>query len=308
MIPYTGCHQLLIKLSFAFRAALRRISLMQLLIAGNGYLGAEVGNRALAQGWMVERCSLSGHEGTHACDLGDAASVDQLRQVIAPPDAIVHCASSGKGGAPAYQHVYFQGVKNLQQAFPHSLILFTSSSSVYGQTDGSIVTEISDAEPDRETGKILRATEEQTTAHGGIVCRLSGIYGPARSVILRKFLQGDAIIEEDGRRFLNQIHRDDAARAILHLLGLALTENHAQSICGEIFNTSDTHPLSQLATYQGLADFFLRPLPPSGPRDLDRKRGWTHKQVSNEKLRATGWQPAYPSFLTAVPHIAPSVL
>jgi nucleoside-diphosphate-sugar epimerase len=125
---------------------------------------------------------------------------------------------------------------------------------------------------------------------------------------LRKFLQGDAIIEEDGRRLLNQIHRDDAARAILHLLDLALTKNYCQSICGEIFNTSDSQSLSQLETYQGLAEFFQRPLPPSGPRDLDRKRGWTHKQVSNEKLRATGWQPDYPSFLSAVPHITPSVL
>ena len=281
---------------------------MQLLIAGNGYLGAEVGNRALAQGWQVSRCSLSGHDHSHACDLGDAASVDQLQQAIAPPDAIVHCASSGKGGAPSYQHVYFQGIKNLQQAFPHSLILFTSSSSVYSQTDGSVVTETSSAVPDRETGKILLATEELTTSHGGIVCRRSGMYGPARSVILRKFLQGDAIIEEDGRRLLNQIHRDDAARAILHLLDLALTKNYYQSICGEIFNTSDSQSLSQLETYQGLAEFFQRPLPPSGPRDLDRKRGWTHKQVSNEKLRATGWQPDYPSFLSAVPHITPSVL
>lgn len=281
---------------------------MQLLIAGNGYLGTEVGNRALAQGWQINRCSLSGHDQTYACDLGDPDSVRLLATLIPPPDAIVHCASSGKGGSPAYQHVYYQGVKNLQQAFPHSLILFTSSSSVYGQTDGSVVTETSSAEPDRETGKILLATEELTTSHGGIVCRLSGIYGPTRSVILRKFLQGDAIIEEDGRRYLNQIHRDDAARAILHLLGLSLTKNYSHSICGEIFNTSDSQSLSQLATYQGLADFFHRPLPPSGPRDLDRKRGWTHKQVSNEKLRTTGWQPDYPSFLSAVPHIAASVL
>ena len=54
---------------------------------------------------------------------------------------------------------------------------------------------------------------------GGTVVRLSGIYGPGRSVILGKFLGGRAVIEEDGRRYLNQIHRDDAARAIVRLLG-----------------------------------------------------------------------------------------
>ncbi|MFN5578937.1 MAG: hypothetical protein ACK49X_04885, partial [Akkermansiaceae bacterium] len=56
----------------------------------------------------------------------------------------------------------------------------------------------------------------------------------------------------------------------------------------------------QLEVYQGLAKIFSKPLPPSGPRDLNRKRGWTHKQVSNAKLKATGWQPKYPSFLDAV--------
>jgi nucleoside-diphosphate-sugar epimerase len=37
-------------------------------------------------------------------------------------------------------------------------------------------------------------------------------------------------------------------------------------------------------------------LPATGPRDLNRKRGWTNKRVSNKKLRALGWKPQYPSF------------
>jgi hypothetical protein len=49
---------------------------------------------------------------------------------------------------------------------------------------------------------------------------------------------------------------------------------------------------------------FDRPLPPSGPRDLNRKRGWTHKQVSNAKLVASGWRPRFPSFLDAAHDIA----
>jgi hypothetical protein len=45
---------------------------------------------------------------------------------------------------------------------------------------------------------------------------------------------------------------------------------------------------------------FGKDLPPHGPRDLNRKRGWTHKRVSNAKLREIGWEPVYPSFLDAV--------
>jgi hypothetical protein len=71
-----------------------------------------------------------------------------------------------------------------------------------------------------------------------------------------------------------------------------------------VFNVSDSTPLTQLACYQKLSEIFSRPLPASGPRDLHRKRGWTHKQVSNAKLRATGWQPRFPSFLDAAEAVA----
>jgi nucleoside-diphosphate-sugar epimerase len=259
---------------------------MKLLLVGNGYLGLAVTREFRENGWEAIPVSLSGGEGSIACDVGDPESVAKLPAA----DFIVHCAASGRGGAEAYQHVYVDGCRNLTEKFPGTPLLFTSSTSVYAQTDGSIVTEESPAIPDRETGNLLLEAERITLAAGGIVTRLSGIYGPGRSVILKKFLSGEAVIEEDGRRFLNQIHRDDAARAILHL---------ATTRANGIFNVSDSTPLSQLACYEKLAEIFSRPLPPSGPRDLNRKRGWTHKRVSNEKLRATGWQPEFPSFFDA---------
>ncbi len=259
---------------------------MKLLLIGHGYLGQAVTRTFRERGWEVSAVSLSGDDGSISCDIGDREATGKLPTA----DFIVHCAASGRGGAEAYQHVYVDGCRHLAEAFPGTPLLFTSSTSVYAQIDGSVVTEESPAIPDRETGELLLAAERITLAAGGTVARLSGIYGPGRSVILKKFLSGEAVIEEDGRRFLNQIHRDDAARAIFHL---ATTHAHG------IFNVSDSTPLSQLACYEKLAKIFARPLPPSGPRDLNRKRGWTHKQVSNRKLQDTGWQPRFPSFLDA---------
>ena len=264
---------------------------MKLLLIGHGYLGQAVTREFCDHGWDVSAVSLSGGDGSIACDIGDAEAVKKLP----PADFIVHCAASGRGGAEAYQHVYVDGCRNLAEVFPGTPLLFTSSTSVYAQTDGSVVTEESPAIPDRETSSLLLAAEQITLAAGGIVTRLSGIYGPGRSVILKKFLAGEAVIEEDGRRFLNQIHRDDAARAIFHLASTRATG---------IFNVSDSTPLSQLGCYKKLSEIFSRPLPPSGPRDLNRKRGWTHKQVSNEKLRSSGWQPEFPSFNDAAESIA----
>jgi nucleoside-diphosphate-sugar epimerase len=264
---------------------------MKLVLIGHGYLGQAVTREFRENGWQVTATSLSGDNDTVPCDVGNPTDVAKLPE----SDFIVHCAASGRGGADAYQHVYVDGRRNLVEKFPGTPLLFTSSTSVYAQTDGSLVTEESPTIPDRETGVLLLAAEQITLAASGTVARLAGIYGPGRSVILKKFLNAEAIIEEDGRRFLNQIHRDDAARAIFHL---------ATTRVAGVFNVSDSTPLSQLACYEKLSEIFSRPLPPSGPRDLNRKRGWTHKQVSNAKLRATRWQPRFPSFIDAAESVA----
>jgi nucleoside-diphosphate-sugar epimerase len=264
---------------------------MKLLLIGYGYLGQAVARVFREGGWEVVPVSLSGGDGVLACDVSDPESVKSLPVA----DFIVHCAASGRGGPEAYQRVYVGGCRNLTRQFPGVPLLFTSSTSVYAQTDGAVVTEECPTVPDRETGRLLLEAETIVLEAGGIVARLAGIYGPGRSVILKKFLSGEAVIEDDGRRFLNQIHRDDAARAIFRLAGARASG---------IFNVSDLQPLTQRGCYEALSGMFSRPLPPSGPRDLNRKRGWTHKQVSNAKLRGIGWQPEFPSFLHAAPSVA----
>ena len=272
---------------------------MKILIAGFGYVGQELGRQAIAAGHQITALSKSGGEGSRACDLSNCSDVVALAREV-EPDVIIHCASSGRGGADAYRAVFLEGSRNLLSAFPAARLIFVSSSSVYGQVDGSTVDESSATEPGRETSRILLEAEEVVLSTGGTVARLAGIYGPGRSVVLKKFLADEAVIEEDGRRILNQIHRDDAARALIHLAGRA-------DAAGELFNVADSQPLSQLETYQGLAELFDRPLPPSGPKPENRKRAWTHKSVSNAKLLATGWKPAFPSFLDAAREIAPTL-
>lgn len=261
----------------------------KVLVVGAGYLGDEILRVFRGAGWDAVGASLSGGDGLLECDVSDWDSVAALPDA----DAVVHCAASGRGGAEAYQRVYVDGCGNLVRRFPEARLVFTSSSSVYGQKEGETVTEESETNPDRETGRLLLEAEGIVRDAGGVVARLAGIYGPERSVLLRKFMDGEAVIEEDGRRFINQIHRDDAARAVFHLVTLD------EFPAGEVFNVCDSVTMSQLQVYEGLAEIFGKPLPPSGPRDLNRKRGWTHKNVSNAKLRETGWEPEYPSFLDA---------
>jgi shikimate kinase len=167
------------------------------------------------------------------------------------------------------------------------------------------VVEESPAEPGKETGRILRNTETNVLRLRGTVARLAGIYGPGRSYLLRHLLEGKSSIEgnEGQGRIINQIHRVDAASALVHLIQHNLTG---------IYNVVDDSPATQAATYSWLAPKFGLPQPPvlDAPA-ADRKRGWTHKTVSNAKLRATGWAPRYPNYQRAVEqdmHLVPSIL
>ncbi|MDB9741780.1 NAD-dependent epimerase/dehydratase family protein [Akkermansiaceae bacterium] len=269
-----------------------------LAILGYGYLGEAIADSFDMAGWRVSKIGRSG-EGVIQADITDEASLIALREQIGMPEVVVHCASSGRGGEDAYRAVFYQGAINIAKVFSESKLIFTSSSSVYPQIEGELVTEESEAEPDRETGKILRNAESIILESGGNVLRLSGIYGEGRSVILKKWLKGESKVEEDGRRMLNQIHRRDAAEAFLRIAQL--------DIASEIYNVSETHPKSQLETLQWLADHYGKPLPESEPRNPNRKRGWTHKIVSSEKLQSLGWNPQFKTFTDAVESIAPSI-
>jgi len=262
----------------------------KLLVIGAGYMGEAILKVFRENGWDAVGASLSGGEALLACDVSDPESVKALPDA----DAVVHCAASGRGGEDAYRRVYVEGCRNLVKRFPEAKLVFTSSSSVYAQMNGETVTEESETLPDRETGRLLLEAENSILQVGGIVVRLAGIYGPGRSVLTRKFLNGEAVIEEDGRRFINQIHRDDAARAVFHLLDLEKFPS------GEVFNVVDSVTRTQREVYEGLAGIFGKDVPACGPRDLNRKRGWTNKVVSNRKLLETGWEPMFPDFLEAV--------
>ena len=191
----------------------------------------------------------------------------------------------------AYRSVYVDGLSNALAAVEPRRLLFVGSTSVYAQVDGRWVDETSETKPERETGRILLQAESIALTYGGFIARLSGLYGPGRSVIMRKFLSGDAMIEGDGLRWINQIHRDDAVRAIEHLL--------TKPAHPGVYNVSDSVPARQSEVYTWLADFFQRSLPPTGEPDFNRKRldQQTREQCQTSR---TGWRPHFPDYRAAI--------
>ena len=268
-----------------------------LLLAGCGFTGLAVARLAHARGWKVTALTRSPDSAERlsaepfrvvACDINNESALAALGSF----DAVVDCVSSGGGGVDEYRRVYLDGARTLLRAMRPPRFVFTSSTSVYAQMDGSPVTEESAAEPDRETGRILRETEETALAAGGHVLRLAGLYGPGRWALLENFQAGRATLEDDGARWLNHLHRDDAAEAVLRMLAPGTPEG--------IYNVADDTPVTQREAYALFAERFALPFPPSGPVNPARKRGWTSKRVLNAKLRATGWEPRYPSIRDAL--------
>jgi nucleoside-diphosphate-sugar epimerase len=265
-----------------------------ILIAGCGFVGLPLARSFASSGWQT--CAIT-RSGSTAADLQqepfrietvDIAERASFRRL--PPiafDVVIHCASSGRGGAPAYEAVYLSGAQNLIDRLRPKLFVLAGSTSVYAQTDGSWVDEQSVADPSGETGKILRKTEDLVLYSNGTVARLAGLYGPGRCVPLEKLARGKAVIEGEGERVMNMVHQEDAVDSLRFLV-----ENNLPGI----FNVVDNEPVPQRDWFLWVCEQLRKPLPPYGPRDLNRKRGWTNKRVSNRKLCSFGWKPRYPTF------------
>ena len=268
----------------------------RILIAGCGYVGEATADLFHSAGWNVEGWVHSQDSAArlsakpYRVGLVDISQRDEIAEQTEAFDAVIHCASSRGGDAEAYRQIYLNGARRLLENFRKAKILFTSSTSVYAQRDGSWVTEESETKPLRETSRILLEVEKLILEKRGIVVRLAGIYGPQRSALLSKFLNGTATIDPQSDRFVNQVHRDDIALALFLLLNREAQESV------QIYNVVDDQPILQSECYRWLAQRLNRPLPQIRKSEQPRKRGDTNKRVSNAKLHQLGWTSEYPTF------------
>jgi nucleoside-diphosphate-sugar epimerase len=141
---------------------------MRVLIIGCGYVGMPLGAELVKQGHEVFGLRRSSGAEADLKSAGikpltaDITKAEQLAQLTGAYDWVVNCVSASGGGAEEYRGVYLQGMRNLIEwlgAAPPKKFVYTSSTSVYGQDDGSLVKESSPTEPAAETAQILVETE-----------------------------------------------------------------------------------------------------------------------------------------------------
>ncbi|MGN6385347.1 MAG: SDR family oxidoreductase [Verrucomicrobiota bacterium] len=209
-------------------------------------------------------------------------------------DWVINTISSSGGTVSDYQRVYLEGARRILEGLrenPPERFLFTSSTSVYGQTDGAWVNEESETNPQAETSKVLVETESEISKAGqwlrNIIVRLGGIYGPGRGYAFKQFVAGNAVMRGDGGNYMNLIHVEDAAAAIVHLL------KHPES--NGVYNIVDDEPVTQRDFYNYLSHRMNLPVPERAAV-VEKKRGVTNKRVANQRVKKTGYRFKYSTF------------
>lgn|SRR5690554_2967666 len=279
--------------------------MMRVLIAGYGFVGASLGERLLRRGdevYGLRRTELPSENGIHmiAADLLDRASLGSLPEV----DALVFAPSPGARQPEAYSAIYGDAFANLIEAFgdaPPRRVVFVSSTSVYGQDDDSDIDESSPIDPRTETARALAAAEEraQKRVPELALLRLSGIYGPGRTHLIRTVINGELPARDP---FTNRIHRDDAAQAIERILDASRP--------APLYLGVDAEP-ARLSEVRAFIASELRRLghPPAEAEIPSKTRSMSgSKRILNGALREIGFRPKYPSYREGYPEIIAAYL
>jgi len=265
---------------------------MRVAIIGCGFVGSAVGRQLVASGHRVTGTTTTGSRTSSIRVLGiepvvlDLANVNALHHAVRDRDVVVLCVAP-RSRADGYRNTYLLGAQNLIEAVrgtPVTQIIYTGSTHVYGQDDGSWVDEDSPTNPPDENGRILVETERILLGSGSsgacdkqvmtTVLRLGGIYGGERDYL--DFVHSQAGTRRtDGDMYINRIHVDDIVAAIQALL---------ESPYHGVLNLCDDHPQTKRSFYDAVLAAADLPAISWTSRADEEGRG---KRVRNTRIKET---------------------
>jgi nucleoside-diphosphate-sugar epimerase len=267
---------------------------MNVMLLGAGYVGYRLAQRLREEGYTVWTLRRSPQpEDPHALQ-GD---LTEPETIPIPPDVdrFVFCAGLQRAEPDAYHALFVEGfgrlLERLRGQATIKRLVFTSTTGVYGVTDGSRVDEDTLANPVRPTAQAYRHAECLLADSGlpGVTVRLSGIYGPGRCRWIDKVRQGEARKVPGPPRYMNHLHVDDAAGAIAHQLTL--------SAPSPVVIASDREPIDRNRFLDHLAHRLDCPSPPMLAEDEAPPLGrGGNKQCDSRRLVASGYCFRYPTF------------
>ena len=272
----------------------------RVLIAGCGYVGTALAELLAARGLEVFGLRRRPDASCAAIRpvVADLTRPATLRSIPAGVDLVFYTAAAGASSDDAYRAAYVDGLRNLLEALaahPPRRALFTSSTSVYVQSDGEWVDESSATEPAHFSGRRLLEGERALAASGvpAVVLRLGGIYGPGRTRLIDAVRSGRAAIRAGPPIYTNRIHRDDCAGALAHLAFLDSPE--------PLYVGVDAEPAREDEVLRWLAARLGAPAPREAPAAeaeprAGARRGGSNKRCRSARLVASGYRLRFPTF------------
>lgn len=264
----------------------------KVFIAGAGYVGTVAAGLLARAGHTVDvgRRTPGDAPASHAMDV---LRPQTYPAALHEATCVVYCVSADAFTPEAYREAYVEGLARVIEAAAKGCtrrLIFVSSTGVFGQDDGSVVDEASPAEPRGFSGRTILEGEAllATAPFEATAIRYSGIYGPGRDRLVRMVRAGTPVSVRSRAAITNRIHRDDCARALVHLVGrrevapLYLGSDESPSPMGEI--------LDWIAQRLG-----VDPPPPGedGPEVLQRGG---NKRISSARMRGEGFAFLYPTY------------
>jgi len=254
------------------------------LIIGCGYLGRRVAALWLTQGKRVNALTRGRADELRALgiepivgDILEPATLGALPKAT----TILYAVSPDRSSGRSFKDVHIGGLTNfIANAPAPDRFIYVSSTSVYGQSGGEEVDETSPTEPLDEHGAILLEAEKLLRAQlpDSIVLRFAGIYGPGR-IIRRTAVEKGEALGGDPDKWLNLIHVDDGARAVLAA--------EARGGLGETYLIADGHPVTRREFYSLLAQLLGAAYPnfePTLPGKSSLPRADANRKLSNVKM------------------------
>jgi len=257
------------------------------VIVGCGYVGQALGEALVAAGYDVVGTTTSPERVAELAASGitpqvlDVRDAERLSDLFRGADAVFATVAAGRNGD--YQRTYAEGLDHIAEACRTAgagRLVYTSSTRVYAQDDGSRVDESAPTIPADANGAALLAAEQAVLGREGDLCgtvvRLGGIYGPGRDLTQRiRLVAGTR--RSDGRHVVNLIHRDDIVSALSKLL---------QHPYHGVLNLVDDNPTPRRALYDGvLHKLRLKPIAWDDPPD--DQPGGLGKCVANDLIKRT---------------------
>lgn len=272
-------------------------STKRVLIAGCGDLGLRVAQLLAIENstnlsWGLRR--QPNLDSTHDIPsftwiAADLTQPDTLRDLPKDITHVLYTAAPNARTEADYRAVYREGLERLVLAIAApslQRVLFVSSTAVYGAHGAQWIDEDTPTAPKSFNGRVLLETEQwlykQNTQFETLSLRLSGIYGPGRSYLLERLRTGQATAPMTESHWVNRIHIEDAAAAVVHLMNLPNPK--------PIYLVTDSTPLPMRVLYDALAKLVGGPTPPAG----DAPASIGSKRLSNARLRDSGFTLKWP--------------